>query len=57
MIWQDIVILNLLQGMVFEFAISILGFSFWLTMLKSTSVKKLITNRSSGTREKASRAP
>ncbi len=56
MLWQDIVILDLLQNMAFEITISILGFVFWV-MLKSDSVKKLITSRSSGTREKASRAP
>ena len=64
MLWQDLIILDLLQGTVFEITISILGFVFWLAMLKSDNVKKLITNRLStpakgtgGTREKASRAP
>lgn len=50
MLWQDVVILDLLQGMAFEITISILGFIFWI-LLKSDSVKKLITSRSSGTRE------
>lgn len=57
MLWKDIVILDLLQGMVFELIVSILGFVFWLTMFKSNNLKKLITSHSSGTREKASRAP
>ena len=44
MLWQDIVILDLLQGMVFEITVSILGFAFWLVMLKSDNIKKLITS-------------